>query len=164
MNKAMLQQLIKVFIRLHLEYAQQAWSPQLKKDISLLESVQRRATKLLDCIASLSYEDCLKFLNLYSIEDRLKRGDMILMYRIMNDDLKIDKKLLFPVLKESITRGHHLKIDLGKPAHLDVRRNFFSQRVIILIPWNELPQHVAESCSIDSFKFNYDKWCGKILN
>ena len=127
--------------------------------ISLLESVQRRATKLLDCIASLSYEDRLKFLNLYSIEDRLKRGDMILMYRIMNDDLKIDKKLLFPVLKESITRGHHLKIDLGKPAHLDVRRNFFSQRVII--PWNVLPQHVAESCSIDSLKFTYDKWLGR---
>ena len=59
MNKAMLQLLIKVFIRPHLEYAQQAWSPQLKKDISLLESVQRRATKLLDCIASLSYEDHL---------------------------------------------------------------------------------------------------------
>ena len=57
----------------------------------------------------------------------------------MNDDLNIDKELLFPVLKETITRGHHLKIDLGKPAHLDVRRNFFSQRVTI--PWNELPQH-----------------------
>ena len=76
---------------------------------------------------------------------------MILMYRIINDDLNIDRELLFPD-----TRGHHLKIDLGKPAHVDVRRNFFSQTVII--PWNELPQHVAESCSIDSFKFNYDKW------
>ena len=121
-----------------LKYAQQAWSPHfdLKKDISLLEtqeSVQQRATKLLDCIASLSYEDRLKSLNLYGIEDRSKHGDMILMYRIMNDD-----------------------------AHLDVRRNFYSQRVII--PWNELPQHVAESWSIDSFKFNYDKWSGKILN
>ena len=84
------------------------------------------------------------------------------MYRIMNDDLNIDRELLFPVLKETNTRGHHLKIDLGKPAHLDVRRNLFSQRVIIT--WNELPQHVAESCSIDSFKFNYDKWLGKILN
>jgi len=39
MDKDMLQQLIKVFIRPHLEYAQQAWSPYLKKDISLLESV-----------------------------------------------------------------------------------------------------------------------------
>ena len=97
--------------------------------ISLLESVQRRATKLLDCIASLSYEDRLKFLNLYSIEDRLKRGDMILMSRIVNDDLDIDRELLFPVFKETNTQRHHLKIDLGKPANLDVRGNFYSQRV-----------------------------------
>jgi len=160
MDKDMLQQLIKVFIRPHLEYAQQAWSPHLKKDIRLLESVQRRATKLLANIAPLPYEERLKFLNLYSIEDRLKRGDMILMYRIMTEDLNISRELLFPELKNSTARGHHLKINHGKPSHLDVRRNFFSQRVIV--PWNELPQHVAESCSIDSFKLNYDKWCGKV--
>ena len=87
----------------------------------MLESVQQRATKLLDCIAiaSLSYEERLKFLNLYSIEDRLKRGDMILMYKIMNNDLNIyidrdDRErslILFPVLKETNTRGDHLKID-----------------------------------------------------
>ena len=162
MDKDMLQQLIKVFIRPHLEYAQQAWCPHLKKDIMLLESVQRRATKLLDSIATLPYEERLKFLNLYSIEDRLKRGDLILMYRIMTEDLDIKRGLMFPVLKTSTARGHHLKINHGKPSHLDVRRNFFSQRVII--PWNELPQHVVESCSIDSFKLNYDKWCGKVLN
>ena len=63
MNKDMLQRLIKVFIRPHLEYAQQAWSPHLKKDmISLVESVQRRATKLLDCIASLSLNKVFYFI------------------------------------------------------------------------------------------------------
>ena len=36
MNKDMLVQLIKVFIRPHLEYAQQAWSPHLKKDMGLI--------------------------------------------------------------------------------------------------------------------------------
>ena len=50
-----------------IEYAQ-AWSPHLNKDISLLESVQRRATKLLDCIAFSSYEDRLEFLNLYLMQ------------------------------------------------------------------------------------------------
>ena len=50
----------------------------------------------------------------------------------MNDDLNmidIYIKLLFPVFKETNTRGNQLKI--GKPAHLNVHRNFFSQRMII---------------------------------
>ena len=108
MNKDMLQQLIKVFIRPHLEHAQQAWSPYLRKDINLLESVQRRATKLLDSIAHKTYEDRSKSLNLYSIEDRLRRGDMILMFRILKD--------LFPCAKLTSTRGHNLKVNHGNPA------------------------------------------------
>ena len=69
----------------------------------------------------------------------------------MNDDLNIDRELLFPVLRETNTNA------LGKPSHLDVRKNFSSlQRVIIPWKWNELPQYFAEiSCSIDSFKCNY---------
>ena len=161
MNKDMLQQLIKVFIRPHLEYAQQAWSPYLRKDINLLESVQRRATKLLDSIAHKTYEDRLKFLNLYNIEDRLRRGDMILMFRIMKEDLDIRREDLFSCAKlTSTTRGHNLKVNHGKPANLEIRRRFYSQRVVV--PWNKLPQHIVECDSVDSFKMNYDRWCGKV--
>ena len=78
MNKGLFVQLIKVFIRPHLEYAQQAWSPHLKKDMGLIESVQRRATKLLSSISHLSHEERLKTLNLYSMEERFKQGDMII--------------------------------------------------------------------------------------
>ena len=126
MNKDMLLQLIKVIIRPHLEYAQQAWSPYLRKYINLLESVQRRATKLLDSIAHKTYEDRLKFPNLYSIEDRLRREDMILMFRIMKEDLDIGREDLFPCAKLTSTRGHNLKVNHGKPANLEIRRRFYS--------------------------------------
>jgi len=38
--------LYKGFVRPHLEYAIQAWSPQLRGDSDRLEKVQRRATRL----------------------------------------------------------------------------------------------------------------------
>jgi hypothetical protein len=44
-------------VRPHLEYAVQAWSPWLKKDIELLESVQRKATRIIHGFKDLPYEE-----------------------------------------------------------------------------------------------------------
>ena len=52
--------LYKALIRPHLEYATVVWSPFLKKDIFLIENVQRRATKIVRSIRNLSYEERLK--------------------------------------------------------------------------------------------------------
>ena len=59
---------------IHMEFAVQAWSPQLKKDIAILEKVQRRATKLVPEIRDLSYSQRLKELGLTTLEERRKRG------------------------------------------------------------------------------------------
>ena len=44
-------------LRPHLEYCVQIWNPQYRKDIDLLECVQRRATKMTQGMKYLSYED-----------------------------------------------------------------------------------------------------------
>ena len=56
--------LYKTYVRPHLKYCVQVWSPFLVRDIDALERVQHRATKLIPTIANLSYEQRLKILNL----------------------------------------------------------------------------------------------------
>ena len=52
--------LYKTYIRPHMEYCAQVWSPYLMKDIDILEKVQHRATKLIQSISHLPYQDRLK--------------------------------------------------------------------------------------------------------
>ena len=54
---SMIAKLYKSFVRCHLAYAVQAWSPYLKQDIYTLEKVQRRATKTISGTEKLSYEE-----------------------------------------------------------------------------------------------------------
>ncbi|CAF0710406.1 unnamed protein product [Brachionus calyciflorus] len=60
-------------IRPHLDYAVSVWYPSLKQDIQLIEKVQERATKLVNCLKHLKYEDRLIKLEITSLEVNTKK-------------------------------------------------------------------------------------------
>ena len=76
--------LYKAILRPHLEYCIQVWSPYLRKDIDLLEKIQRRATKLIPGLRDLRYEERLKEYRLTTLETRRLRGDQIEVFKILN--------------------------------------------------------------------------------
>ena len=146
--------LYKTYVRPHLEYGQQACYPYLSKDIDMVEKVQRRATKLVRSLENLSYEERMKKLKLYSLEDRRLRADMIAVHKITHGLTDINMSKLFTFAENSVTRGHSYRLTAPKCTKTEIRRNFFSQRTVV--PWNKLKEEIVSSLTTEEFKRKYD--------
>ena len=156
-SKTIITRLYKALVRPKLEYCVQVWRPYLKKDIEKLEAVQRRATKMIEECRGLGYEDRLRVTGLTKVEDRYNRGDMLEVFKALKGLHKMDYRHYFQLAEQTKTRGHKYKLAKSRSS-LDIRKNFFSQRVVN--SWNKLPEAVVEAESVNSFKNKYDKLMG----
>jgi hypothetical protein len=75
--------LYKALVRQRLEVGISLVSPYYKKDKRITERVQRRATKMVEGLKEMSYEERLRHLKLSTLAYRRKRGEMIMAREII---------------------------------------------------------------------------------
>jgi ribonucleases P/MRP protein subunit RPP40 len=153
-NKKIMLSLYKSLVRPHLDYCVQIWNPHLEKDILLLERVQKRATKMIQGLQKISYEDRLNRVNLTSLAKRRLRADLLETFKILKGYEKLNSETFFE-LSTNRNRGHALKLYKMR-VNKDVGKFNFGNRIVNI--WNKLPDHVVESTSVNIFKSRLDTY------
>ena len=119
----------KTMVRPHLGYGNVIWGPFYAGDKKTVESVQRRATKLIPELREMTYKQRIRALDLPLLEYRRSRGDMVQCYKIFNKIVRMNTEELFTPVPPSTTRtftsGHPHRV-LKVNCHQILPPDFFS--------------------------------------
>ena len=159
LDRDMFKQLFVAMVRPHLEYGATVWNPHFKKQITLMENVQRRATKQIPGLAHLSYLERLQLLKIPTLQYRRYRGDTIEMYKLSHgryDEAATRSFLNFRANKSGDRnfRGHRFTM-CKESCKKEVRKYSFKCRVTD--QWNNLPDALVEASSLNAFNNRLDK-------
>lgn len=139
-----LTKMFNTYVKPTLMYNTVITNPYLKKDINMLENVQRRYTKRIPGLRDLSYQDRLKSLGLHSLEYQRLECDLVMAFKILNNFTPLNPSSIF---KESLlnTRQRLLNDFSSRP-----RQTFLSNRVVTT--YNSLPNNIVTCNTVQKFK------------
>jgi len=103
-----------------MEYSVQVWGSQSRKDVELLERIQ----KVIKGLENLSCEDRLKELGLFSPEKRRLWRQLVTAFQYLKGVYKHEGNQLFTQVDNDRKRGKGYKLKEGR-LRLDVRGKFF---------------------------------------
>ena len=124
-----------------------------EKDIKLI----KLATKVVNSLKPLNYEDRLMRLKITSLEVRKVRGDLIHFYKILKKFEKVNfvSGLNFSISNYSNRRNvYKLTKELNK--NCTPRSTFLTSRIVNV--WNKLPNNVVQAKNLNGFKSMLDNW------
>ena len=127
--------------------------------------------RMLSDVKGETYEEKLIDAGLTTLKERRIRGDLIETFKTLKGFNNIEKRAWFAIVEDNQARPNtrantevtmegrqERKLDVleVQRSRLEIRRNFFTVRVVK--QWNELPESVKSSRSINAFKNAYDSW------
>jgi len=123
-------------VRPHLESCVHLWRPQHRKDMDLLERVQRRDTEMIRGLEHLSYEERLRELGLFSPEKRRLQGHFIVAFQYLKGTYRKDRDNIFSKVCYDRAKSNGFKLREGR-FRLEVIKKFLTIRVVK--HWDRLP-------------------------
>jgi hypothetical protein len=159
-NKSTVVKLYKTYVRPHLEFCTPSWSPWTKNDTDCIEKVQIKMVNMISGLTGRTYDEKLSDIGLETLEKRRVEFDICMVHKVMhgygdlNPDIWFDK---MPVGHVPRASADPLNIR-ARNGNLELRKNFFSIRVVKL--WNNVPvpSHVKSLSSAEKFKREQRKW------
>ena len=112
--------LYKQYVRPHLEFASQAWSPWLSSDINVIEKVQEKALGMVSGLKNKEYSERCREVGLDSLQTRRERHNILQVFKIMHGIDKVAPEALFIRVSEREDARTRLSAD---PMNIRMKRS-----------------------------------------